>query len=246
MKKLSPGELVHKVKVFCREKREHHELIRSKEDEIKTKYENFDQQTRAEFFSILYDEFSENYDRHMGIETGHYAAMRRLLEFVRSEIRFPLLDITAGTGEAVSMFDGETVANEISSRMRKISEAKSSAIHTSHNAIDVPFISRFNTVLCSQTMHIVNDDDKAGIIRAIGRSLKSGGLAISIEEDPFRITETPSIEPISMFIRAVSCPVKPRKLIALFETAEFKHLELSAQVPIDEHHNMKIHLFRKA
>ncbi|MFN7990938.1 MAG: hypothetical protein U0R44_02145 [Candidatus Micrarchaeia archaeon] len=83
---------------------------------------------------MLYDRFAERYDEHMGVETRHYQAIRRVLGYATPYLKFPILDITAGTGEPLTYalemieraiasheFEGpvkrEAFANEISPRM---------------------------------------------------------------------------------------------------------------------------------
>ncbi|MBN1170433.1 class I SAM-dependent methyltransferase [Candidatus Micrarchaeota archaeon] len=247
------------IRSFSKEKRKHHQSIQEKEHEILEVYGGFSQHDRVEFFSMLYDDFAANYDRHMGTETGHYESIKKVLGFAAHMIKLPMIDITAGTGEplkhAIEMIwqkrtmrspSERIVANEISDKMAEQAKRKHSEVEfTAHNALDLPWEAEFSTVLCSQTFHLISEEDKISLIRSIHRILAKNGIAIVIEEDPFRISETPSIEPVAMFLRAVAQPIKPRTLCAQFETSGFKNLEISAQYPIDEHHVMKVHLFEK-
>lgn len=56
---------------------------------------------REERLMKEYDKFSENYDAYM-TETGHYGAIRKAITNIvsgdREHFRFPILDLTAGTG----------------------------------------------------------------------------------------------------------------------------------------------------
>jgi hypothetical protein len=89
--------LFEEVRRFTAERREHHETLKEAERAIFSSYGAFSPQERVRFFSMLYDKFAENYDRHME-ETGHFKAINQLLWMAMPHLRFPLLDITAGTG----------------------------------------------------------------------------------------------------------------------------------------------------
>ena len=258
---------------FLDQQRSHHAQLAVMETCIWDAYERFTPAERVKFFSILYDRFSERYDTHMGEQTGHYAAIERLLWFAAPRLEFPMLDITAGTGEPLSYAlhitkaglhgfpdqrwrpplppepDGAVFANEISGKMlgtakRKLRSLPDEAFMNG-SAYDVP-LEGMATVLCSQTFHLIPDEDKMRLVQAIHRSLRKGGTAIVMEEDPFRISPTPSIEEVSMFLRAVVKPIKHRgKLQGLFATNGFVNLEERAAFPIDPHHIMRLHLFQK-
>ena len=151
-----------------------------------------------------------------------------------------------------SIFDHDcpTYANEISQRMLYIARGKLSnhrVVFTHHSAYDLPedMAGGFNTVLCSQTFHLIPEEDKMRLVKSIHRALADDGIAIVIEEDPFRISPTPQIEPVSLFLRSIVCPVKIRTLIAYFETNGFTPLVETAVAPIDSEHAMHLHMFRK-
>ncbi len=234
-------------------------------------YSSFSLADRVRFFSMLYDAFAERYDEHMGVETNHYGAIKRLMGFADPHLRLPLLDITAGTGEPLRYAlervalgkkmrevslptdmplqdSGLAIANEISPKMLERARAKLSGVEfVSHSAYELPFGERFSTVLCSQTFHLIADEDKVRLVRSIHGSLLPGGIAIIIEEDPFRISQTEPIEAVSLFLRAIVRPIKhPGKLIGYFTTNGFVKLEDRAVVPIDSEHVMRLHLFRKS
>jgi SAM-dependent methyltransferase len=260
---------------FSKEKREHHEEILAQERRIFKEYEAFSPEERVLFFSILYDDFAEKYDKHMGVETKHFQAIKEVLRYAGQFIRFPLLDITAGTGEPLKYIielmearktfssmegvpsiavenlppcnDDLIVANEISLKMLENAKEKLVGVEfTSDNAYELAWERKFNTVLCTQTFHLIPEDDKARLVKSINRALVSGGIAIIVEEDPFRISPTPSIEAVEIFIRAVSCPIKdPNYLVGSFEVNGFTKLEQRAVWPIDQWHTMRLHLFQK-
>ena len=267
-------DIFQKADDYGRKKRRHRDDLARTKAEILSDYAKFSQRERALFFSVLYDRFAESYDQHMS-ETGHYEAIRNVLMFAGPYIKLPLLDITAGTGEPLShvceLIDasivlrrlsmreldavasrlpdagsGRIVANEISRRMRERAKEKLNVTFTSHDALDLPREWRFKTVLCSQTFHLITDEDKSRLVQSMHKVLLPGGTAIVIEEDPFRITETEAIEGISMFLEPIVAPIKHRgTLIAYFEDGGFKHLEQRGVYPIDSEHVMRLHLFQR-
>ena len=208
-------ELFGKVQGFISEKRAHHEELLSAERSIFASYEAFSPAERVAFFSVLYDRFAERYDRHMGQETGHFAAICELMRFAMPHIRKPILDITAGTGEPLLYaldaldwsskirstvgggrfsgflcnggYDG-AYANEVSPMMlakaqKKLTDRGVTFINKSAYELA---LDGMETVLCSQTFHLIADEDKAMLVKAIHRALSKGGKAIVMEEDPFR------------------------------------------------------------
>ena len=92
-------KLFRETVVVSRQEREQWEKLKKRKGNIFAEYADFNPHERAFFFSLLYDQFAQTYDSHMGQETGHYEAMRDVLSFSSRYLRAPLLDITAGTGE---------------------------------------------------------------------------------------------------------------------------------------------------
>jgi len=265
---------------FGIERRKHHKLLGEAEEYIHAAYNRFSPENRVRFFAMLYDMFADGYDLHM-LTTGHYQAVRRVLGFAAPHIRFPILDITAGTGEPLkyvmescaaasevreaahllsradellAILPGDAAqpglffANEISQKMLAEGQKKiSGVVFTNHSAYDLPaeYAGKFPTVLCANTFHLVSDEDKTRLVLAIKNALAPEGKAVIIEEYPFRISPTPQIEPISMFLRAVAVPIKQGTLISYFETNGFTDLEEKASAPIDSEHKMWVHIFRK-
>jgi hypothetical protein len=145
--------------------------------------------------------------------------------------------------------------NEISDKMRgkakdklrqheRINFTSYNALSFSQNATTLR--ERFRTVLCSQTFHLMPDEDRFKIARSIYYSLCPGGIAIIIEEDPFRISPSPPIEPVALFIRSIACPIKNRgDLIGIIKGIGFKKLESRAIWPIDDKHVMRLHVFQR-
>ncbi len=265
-----------KMQEFKADKREKQEHMRRQEMEVRREYEAFTPEERVMFFRMHYDEISDNYDWHMGVETNHYEAMGEVLWYAGQYLHAPLLDITAGTGELLlyvlelmeasrtlssaglngrlmSRFpesDGGIVtANEISVRMLGKAREKLSwydVEYTNHDAYDLPLERLYKTVLCSQTFHLINDEDKVRLVKAISRALESGGTAVIIEEDPFMISDSPYVGGMDMFLRAVACPIKHQgTLIAYFENDGFKYVEHSAHHAIDSKHSMWVHIFER-
>jgi ubiquinone/menaquinone biosynthesis C-methylase UbiE len=261
------------VNDFATERRKQHEALDEMQEFIFQVYNSFSPSERVRFFAMLYDRFAERYDEHMA-ETGHYHAIRQVMVYALPYLRTPMLDITAGTGEplkyAIEFMEactqlpaafgilvpktsesGVICANEISPRMLEIAQAKlraSGVDFTLNNAFDLPesLRGRFRTVLCSQTFHLIADEDKQRLVRSIHEALVPGGIAVVMEEDPFRITPTTYIEPISLFLRAVVRPIRHRAtLVAYFENNDFTKLEHRAVAPIDSEHSMRLHLFEK-
>lgn len=276
------------VNAFATEKRRHQEGLSQMEEIIRKSYDQFSSDQRTEFFSMLYDAFAERYDEHMGEETGHYEAIRNVLGYACAHVRPPLLDITAGTGEALkyvieyieaariikglvgreadpilSRFpvhpDTENglgdsfCANEISPKMlekaRKKLDRHNGVAFTQHSAYDLPdeLKGQFNTVLCSQTFHLISNEDKLRLVQSIREALTEDGIAVVIEEDPFKISSTPQIEPVSLFIRSVAEPIKRvDALIGMFEVNGFAKMEERAVHHIDQEHVMRLHMFMKS
>jgi ubiquinone/menaquinone biosynthesis C-methylase UbiE len=275
--KLKIEGLVKEAIEFAREDRERGDKLKERERLIVGKYNDFDKHERAYFFSLLYDIFSARYDRHMGVETGHYEAMREVLPFASRYLRAPILDITAGTGELLSfalglacegrtlradeaaplaasrllpnLGEGAVVANEISPLMLEIAERKLerfSVALTSYNALSLPANWKFRTVLCSQTMHLLAEDDKKHFVRSIHDVLIPGGHAVVLEEDPFMVSPSESIDGVGLCIRAVACPMKTDALLGMFEVNGFTYTEHRAAHAIDSEHIMRLHVFKKS
>lgn len=275
--RLSPRALFEVAQQHGAEKKDQLERLKKAEKKILDIYSSFSPEERVEFLSILYDRFAENYDHHMGVETDHYKAIRRVLQFATPYIRPPILDLTAGTGEpllyALEMMDflaglqkgplrayfpqipvPETgllylaQANEISPKMLEIAKeklAKKTVAFSSYDAYSMPrnLRGKFNTVLCSQTFHVISDEDKPRMAKAIMDALAPGGVAIVIEEDPFTISQTESIGAVGMFLRAIVRPIDAVVLAGRIQAVGLTQLDESATAPIDEHHIMRLHLF---
>ncbi len=141
-------------------------------------------------------------------------------------------------------------ANEISERMLGKARMKLAGMGVgfiSNNAYELPkeLKGKFNTVLCAQTFHLVSDDDKTLLVRSMRDALAPGGIAIVLEEDPFRITQSVYIESLSLFLRAIVRPIKyQEKLWVYFTNDGFTKLEDSAVSPIDSEHAMRLHIFQ--
>lgn len=263
--------LFRAVNEFVIVKRKQDEVIARAQRAIKEVYDHFSPAQRVFFFAMLYDQFSENYDRHMGVETRHYQAIRNVMDFAAPFLQPPIVDLTAGTGEplryALEIMKRSDrmrkagisglmapvserriwVANEISPKMLAKAREKlgGDARYVNGSAYDFQ-VDGYNTVLVSQTFHLINFDDKPRLVRAIRDSLAVGGVAIVMEEDPFRISPTPAIDAVSLFIRAVAEPMRTHgDLIGLFITEGFVKLETRAVAPIDEFHAMRLHLFER-
>jgi hypothetical protein len=95
-------------------------------------------------------------------------------------------------------------------------------------------------------MHLLAEEDKKGFVQSIHNALLPGGHAIVLEEDPFHISPTASIDGVGLFIRAVACPMKADALIGMFEVNGFDYTEHRAAHPIDSDHVMRLHIFRKS
>jgi len=139
-------------------------------------------------------------------------------------------------------------ANEISGMMlakARLKLAGRDVGFTSNNAYELPegLNGKFNTVLCAQTFHLISDEDKGKLVRSMREALAPGGIAIVLEEDPFRITQSIYIDSLSLFLRAVVRPVKPDILVGRFEVGGLTKLEDSAASPIDSEHAMRLHIF---
>ncbi len=144
--------------------------------------------------------------------------------------------------------DGIIVANDVS--LKALGKAKKKldspfVEYTTHDAYAFPVEGLYRTVLCSQIFHIISDEDKARMVKAIHRTLEPGGTAVIIEEDPFVISDSPYIDGIDIFLRAVACPVNTDILIGRFEVNGFRYLEHSAHHRIDSKHNMWVHIFER-
>jgi len=188
----------------------------------------------------------------LDITAGSGEPLRCALDFIRDGSMMrdtALAGFAPGTGMPTPLRHA-IFANEISGRMLAIAKGRLAGRGVgflNSDATDIPgdFRGRFATVLCSQTFHLVSDEDKARLALSIREALMPGGKAIIMEEDPFRITQTPQIEPVSMFLRAVVRPIKERVLAALFETNGFTRLEETAAAPIDSEHIMRLHIFAR-
>lgn len=289
------------------------ELVGKLSESIRAKYQDFSPEERTKLFARIYDYFAETYDRHMGVETNHYGAINKLLLYAAPQLRLPLIDITAGTGEplrcALDIIDASTImgslrrvegggtitlptpeeiflfsnpgeaiplplrrlfmtlpeeqrdtatpahlvyANEISEKMREKAAQKLEGYQkikfTNHDANDLPchLAGRFRSAMCTQTLHLVSDEDKIRIIKSMHKVLAPGGIALVVEEDPFRISPTAPIERVRLLISSIASPIRNRgDLIGLFKANGFERLEDRAVAPIDEHHVMRVYLFKK-
>jgi len=271
--KLSLGRFFELGAFFAAQKAKQGKEIKEREASILRAYEGFTEAERVEFFSMLYDRFADSYDRHMGEETNHFDAMKRVVEFASPFVRTPLLDITCGTGELllhtlrlmkiegkpqeqkngpVLRFprnnEGAIVANEISKKMLEKAHSKMTedqVAFTRLNALDLPVNWQFSTIFCAQTLHIISEEDKTRLVRSIHKALSPGGMAIVIEEDPFLVSPSSSIEGIELFLRAVVKPISQDSLIGRFEANGFRNTGQSATAPIDSKHVMRLHVFEK-
>jgi SAM-dependent methyltransferase len=283
---ISVPELFKIVEGFSQERRKQLERLNKAQEAINEVYNSFTVEQRVRFFSMLYDRFAERYDEHMGVETKHYPAIRRVMVFAMPYLRLPILDLTAGTGEplkyAIEYMDASKAlreagiplterisphlapdspvqtdltyqihANEVSHRMLENAERKLSGFgkvgFTDYSALTLPdhLKGKFSTVICSQTFHLIADEDKTRLVISIREALRPGGFAVIMEEDPFRITPTAPIEAVSLFLRSVVRPIKPDALIGRFEVNGFTKLEERAVAPIDSEHSMRLHIFQK-
>ncbi|VVC03324.1 Uncharacterised protein [Candidatus Bilamarchaeum dharawalense] len=269
--KVSVGRLFELVNEFAVEKRKRDLVIERAQVAIKQVYDGFTPEERVRFFAMLYDQFSDRYDEHMGIETRHYQAIEAVMQYAAPFLRMPMVDLTAGTGEPMKYAMGiierserkrelkiveplmapvqdsdEVAINEISERMLAKAWAKlgKKVAHLNGSAYDFS-LKGFRTVLCSQTFHLIKDEDKPRLVRAIHHALVPGGVAVVMEEDPFRISPTAPIESVALFIRAIAMPVSPQHLIGYFTANGFTKLQERAVAPIDEFHSMRLHLFEK-
>ncbi|MEW6749081.1 MAG: class I SAM-dependent methyltransferase [Candidatus Micrarchaeota archaeon] len=141
-------------------------------------------------------------------------------------------------------------ANEVSPKMLERAKAKldrGGMAFSSHDAYRMPsrLMGGFNTVLCSQTFHIIADEDKPRMAHAIKDALAPGGVAIVIEEDPFLISQSDAIDAVGLFLRAIVRPVRMERLVGQIGAVGLVRLNETATAPIDEHHIMRLHLFMK-
>ncbi|MFH1785938.1 MAG: class I SAM-dependent methyltransferase [Candidatus Micrarchaeota archaeon] len=268
---VSVPNLFRLVNEFAVEKRKRDIVIEKAQAAIKQIYDSFNLAQRVRFFAMLYDQFSDRYDQHMGIETRHYQAIRTVLQYAAPFLRTPIVDLTAGTGEPMRYvqeilersrimraagIDHALLApeqeiqpvhiNEVSPKMLEKAREKLGIDirHTNMSAYDFS-IGGFRTVVCSQTFHLISNDDKPRMVRAIKDALVTGGIAVVIEEDPFRISPVLPLD-IALFLDAIVRPLKhPGELIGHFITNGFTKLEERAVAPIDEFHSMRLHLFVK-
>jgi SAM-dependent methyltransferase len=264
---VSVDRLFSIVDSFEQQRRKYFEALQEVQAAIREIYDSFSAEQRAEFFARLYDRFAERYDSHMR-ETGHYAAIERLLQYSFPFLNAPVIDLTAGTGEPLRnmlyllLQDYNKVlrnrvacwvhANEISSKMLEKAKEKLGAYQkinfTGFDAYELPedLCGKFRTALCSQTFHLIADKDKTRLVKSIHNALEPGGIAVIIEEDPFMVSPTQHIEGVSIFINSIASPIKHRgTLIAFFENNDFDRLEARAVWPIDDKHSMRLHLFQK-
>lgn len=190
----------------------------------------------------------------LDITAGTGEPLRYALEYMRDAegLRFTSLDLLRPDMKRIeSDFGWQACANEISTRMLDRARAKLQGGwvgFTSFNALSPPkeMNGRFATVLCSQTFHLISNSDKQELASAIHRVLAPGGIAMVIEEDPFRITKTDEIEEVRLVLSSVVDKMRNiGVLIALFEKAGFRHCIESAIAPIDDEHQMHLHLFEK-
>ncbi|MFH1520201.1 MAG: class I SAM-dependent methyltransferase [Candidatus Micrarchaeota archaeon] len=271
--KISVEFLFKAVNSFVQVKRKQDEVLVRMQSAIKEVYDNFSPAQRVSFFAMLYDQFSENYDRHMGVETRHYQAIRDVMDFAAPFLRPPIIDLTAGTGEplryALEIMKRsdrmrkagiETrlvsppserrvlIANEISLKMLAKAKEKlgGDARYINESAYDFPgHYGRGNTVLVSQTFHLIKDEDKPRLVRGVFNSLSPGGIAVVMEEDRFMITPLLP-DAIRLFIGAIAEPLKHHgDLVGAFIANGFAKLENRAVSPIDSEHSMRLHLFQR-
>ncbi len=143
------------------------------------------------------------------------------------------------------------IANEISTMMlakARLKHSDGQVGFTSFNACELPdaYRRRFNTVISAQTFHLISDEDKTKLVRSMREALAPGGVAVVLEEDPFRITQSIYIESLSLFLRAVVNPIKyQEKLWVYFTNDGFIRLDDSATAPIDSEHAMRVHIFQQ-
>ena len=275
----TPQSLFTLIDEWVAERRVHRNALHEGKELIFRTYSQFNAEQRVQFLSVLYDQFAERYDHHMGVETNHYAAIKRVLQYAMPYLRPPMLDLTAGTGEPAKyalQFMEEamriqygplrilvpdivwqmnglpymTYINEISPRMLEIAKKKLKdgvVGFSSHDAYNLPedMRGKFSTVLCSQTFHVIADQDKLRMANAIRDALAPGGVAIVIEEDPFRISQTDSIDAVGLFLRSIVRPIDLEVLAGRLEAICLMRLDDSATAPIDSEHVMKLNLFVK-
>lgn len=262
---VSLSRFVELVDAFAKERRGFSESLLGCEKTIGDAYRRLSSEQRVQCFRILYDRFSENYDKHME-KTGHFAAIAKVMAHAAPFIRFPIMDLTAGTGEPMayaicqspdhakrfSMRRSMAYLNEISPRMLDKAKDKlqgaGSIRFTAYDAFSLPshLRGRFRSVLCSQTLHLISDKDKPRLVRSMFNALGMGGTAIVIEEDPFTVSPTPEIDGISVFIGSIASPISnPERIRGLFTPFGFQKIEAGASWPIDQHHAMRLHVFKK-
>ncbi|MBU0591263.1 class I SAM-dependent methyltransferase [Candidatus Micrarchaeota archaeon] len=252
------SDLFSATEQLGRELKKELEKIGQLERDIRGAYNLMSAPDRAAFLSMIYSRFAENYDRHMGIETGHYQAMRFVLRYAHMVHRFgfPLLDVTAGTGELIRYAmeldngNGLICANDLSEKMLAKAKEKlgnGRVFFHNHDACCFPdeWEGKFRTVLLSQTLNLLTDEDKIRLITSVKKVMDDGGKVIVIEEDPFGVTQTDAIQSVAMFIRGVGEPITPSELNAFFVTSGFTRYPEHAVAEIDGNHNMKVYIFTR-
>jgi SAM-dependent methyltransferase len=90
-------EKISEIETRIRQKKSE---IKEMEAELRRDYNKLSANGRADYFRRIYDNFSEVYDYVMK-STGHFAAIREVLQITRKFLKPPILDITAGTYEVL-------------------------------------------------------------------------------------------------------------------------------------------------
>ena len=198
--------------------------------------------------------FAKNYDPHME-ETGHYAAMRRLLDFIIPNIpRGLILDPACGTGEAISYIlskreDLRFIANDFSPAMLAIAFKKledfypERVLFTQFDAQTIPFKDdTFGTILLTYTMHWF--EDKLGAAENLHRILRPGGALISIEEWPLIVSPSQYSEEFRDKLLRTIAPMELEEMnFEIFFKTGFCSLIPRHHIPIDEKHEMRLAVY---
>ncbi|MFH2019776.1 MAG: class I SAM-dependent methyltransferase, partial [archaeon] len=142
-------------------------------------------------------------------------------------------------------------ANDLSEKMLAKAKEKlgnGRVFFHNHDACCFPdeWEGKFRTVLLSQTLNLLTEEDKIRLITSVKKVMDDGGKVIVIEEDPFGVTQTDAIQSVAMFIRGVGEPfANPGELIGLFRPLGFTRYPEHAVAEIDGNHNMKVYIFMK-
>ncbi len=229
-------------------------------------------------FASLYPDASLHHDDETGVWTKVKKTARKDLDLTEQERMILTLlgdsfthDIEhmapadlneEGTGMEAEPFDDDghlVLINEVSRLSLEKARSKLKpyerdlgVLFSNRSAYELPkeYYGRFRTVLSGQIFHLLREEDRLEMIRAMREMLEIGGMAIVIEEDPFRITNSASI---SQFIRLyiesfASSPIQDKgDLIGLFTSNGFRLHALSERfsVPIDQFHRMRLYEFEK-